>query len=100
MSALKRRLQRRFPRWVRLELRAERAPRIRLLLPLEPFETPLAFVLALARWWFRRRLGERGAWRALFDPPRLGLDTLRPDEPLLEVRTPHAYVLVRIGGWL
>lgn len=93
------RLRRRFPRWVQLELRVERGPRIRVVLPLEPFETPVAFVFALVRWWIGRRQGEHGAWWSLLDPPGLGLDTLRPDEPLLQVRSRRSHVLVQIGGW-
>ncbi|WP_457630158.1 hypothetical protein [Oceanithermus sp.] len=87
------------PRWLRLEVRTGRAG-LRLWLPLEPFETPLVFALALAGWWARRRRGERGGWRALFEPPRLGLERLGPDEPLFEVKSPDAYVSVRVGGAL
>ncbi|WP_287370926.1 hypothetical protein [Oceanithermus sp.] len=100
MNALLERLRRRQPRWLHLEVRARGAPRIRLVLLLEPFETPLAFVLALAAWWNERRLGQRGGWRRLFEPSRLGLTELSPAEPLVEVKNRDAYVVIRVGGLL
>ncbi len=100
MSALLERLRRRQPRWLVLDVRAPGSLRFYLPLPLEPFETPLAFVLALAAWWGERRQGRLGGWRRLFEPPRLGLETLRPTEALLEVKSRNAYVALRIGGML
>ncbi len=99
MNALLERLRRRQPRWLQLEVRA-RGVRFRLPLPLEPFETPLAFVLALAAWWGERRLGQLGGWRRLFEPARLGLSELSPAEPLVEVKSRDAYVVIRVGGLL
>ena len=98
MNALLERIRRRQPRWLHVELRLAGSRGFRLLLPIEPFETPLAFALALAGWWTQRRLGVRGGWRLLFDPPRLGLDRLRPDEPLVEIRDKNNHVLLKIGG--
>jgi len=100
MSSLLERVRRRQPRWLDLEVRPAGGRGFRVLLPLEPFETPLAFALALAGWWTQRRLGARGGWRLLFGPPRLGLDRLRPDEPLLDVRSRGYRVVLRVGGLL
>jgi len=100
MNAFVARLRSRQPRWLVLEVRAPGVRRLRLLLPLEPFETPLAFALALAAWWNERRLGRLGGWRRLFAPAELGLADLPPTEPLVEVKTRDAYVVIRIGGLL
>ncbi len=100
MRPLLERLRRRQPRWLDLEVRPAGGRGFRILLPLEPFETPLAFALALAGWWTQRRLGARGGWRLLFEPLRLGFDRLRPDEPLLDVRSRGHRVVLRVGGWL
>ncbi|GEM_PF-2497900 len=100
MSNLPGRLRRRQPRWLHLRVRSRSRPVLRLILPLEPFETPLAFLLALARWWSTRRLGRSGGWRALFEPLRLGIDGLQPDEPLLEIDSHDSFVSIHIGGLL
>ncbi|WP_456446563.1 hypothetical protein [Oceanithermus sp.] len=100
MNAWLQRLQIRQPRWLHLELRPGGGRGFRLVLPLEPFETPIAFVLAFAGWMAQRKMGVRGGWRLLFAPPRLGLERLRPDEPLLEVKSRGVYVAIRIGGLL
>ncbi|WP_456411525.1 hypothetical protein [Oceanithermus sp.] len=100
MRSLLEHVRRRQPRWLDLEVRPARGHGFRILLPLEPFETPLAFALVLAVWWTQRRLGARGGWRLLFEPPRLGLDQLRPDEPLLDVRSRGYRVVLRVGGLL
>ena len=98
MSELVARLRSRLPRWIELELRTSALRRVRLIMPLEPFETPLAFVVHLGRWWLLRRRGEPGGWRELFAPQSLGLGDLRPDEPLLEVGNQENHVVLRIGG--
>ncbi len=98
MSSLLERLRRRQPRWLHFEVRPGRGRGLRFVLPLEPFETPVAFALAFAGWMAQRRLGVRGGWRRLFAPPRLGLERLRPDEPLLEFKSRSSYVVIRIGG--
>jgi len=100
MNAFWERIRRRQPRWLHIEVRLAESRELRFLLPLEPFETPLAFALALAGWWAQRRAGFRGGWRMLFDPPRLGLDQLHPDEPLVEIKDAHNYFLLKIGGLL
>ena len=100
MNALAERLRSRQPRWLVLELRAPGLRRLRLLLPLEPFETPLAFAANLLAWWGERRLGRLGGWRRLFEPAGLGLGHLPPTEPLVEVKNKDAHVVIRIGGLL
>jgi len=98
MKTLLARVRHHQPRWLHIEVRPAGSRGFRLFLPVEPFETPLAFAMALAGWWAQRRLGAGGGWRLLLDPPRLGLDQLGPDEPLVEINNAHNHVLIKIGG--